>query len=96
MGGLATPTESAGVADFYAFIVGVFIRRSVSLKKFYTVLIQNAITTAGVMILLGTAALFSYILTIEMFPDKVANLVMSLTTNKFMILFLVNIILLMP
>ena len=94
LGGLATPTESAGVAAFYAFIVGVFIRRSVSLKKLYTVLIQSAITTAGVMILLGTASLFSYILTIEMFPDKVANLVMSLTTNKFMILFLVNIVLL--
>ena len=94
LGGLATPTESAGIAAFYAFIVGVFIRRSVSFKQFVRVLIQSAITTAGVMILLGTASLFSYILTIEMFPEKVAELVMSLTTNKYMILLLVNIILL--
>ena len=94
LGGLATPTESAGVAAFYAFIVGVFIRRSVSFKQLVKVLIQSSITTAGVMILLGTASLFSYILTIEMFPEKVADLVMSLTTNKYMILLLVNVVLL--
>lgn len=94
LGGLATPTESAGIAAFYAFIVGVFIRRSVSFKMFWTVLVQTAVTTAGVMILLGTASLFSYILTIEMFPEKVADLIMSLTSNKYMILLLVNIILL--
>ena len=94
LGGLATPTESAGIAAFYAFIVGVLIRRTISLRKLYQVFVQSTITTAGVMILLGTASLFSYILTIEMFPDKVAELVLALTSNKYLILLLVNIILL--
>jgi len=95
VGGLATPTESAAIAAFYAFIVAAFIRRSVVKPKvLLQVFIQSAITTGGVMILLGTAALFSYILTIEMFPDKIAELVMSLTDNKILILLMVNIVLL--
>ncbi len=95
VGGLATPTESAAIAAFYAFIVAAFIRRSVVKPKvLLQVFIQSAITTGGVMILLGTAALFSYILTIEMFPDKIAELVMSLTDNKIIILLMINIVLL--
>lgn len=95
IGGLATPTESAAIAAFYAFIVAAFIRRSVVTPKIILkVFIESAITTGGVMILLGTASIFSYILTIEMFPEKIADLVMSLTSNKIVILLLVNIVLL--
>lgn len=95
VGGLATPTESAAIAAFYAFIVAAFIRKSVVTPKIILkVFIDSAITTGGVMILLGTASIFSYILTIEMFPEKIADLVMSLTSNKIVILLLVNIVLL--
>ena len=94
LGGLATPTESAGIAAFYAFIVGVIIRRTITPRQLGKVLIQSTITTAGVMILLGTASLFSFILTVEMFPEKVAALVLAITSNKYLILLLVNIVLL--
>lgn len=95
VGGFATPTESAAIAAFYAFIVAAFIRRNVvTPKALLRVFIQSAITTGGVMILLGTAALFSYILTIEMFPDKIAELVMAVTDNKIIILLMVNAVLL--
>lgn len=94
VGGLATPTESAAIAAFYAFIVAAVIRRKVvTPKMLLQVFIQSALTTGGVMILLGTASIFSYILTIESFPDKIAELVMGFTTNKILILLMVNVVL---
>lgn len=95
VGGFATPTESAAIAAFYAFIIAAVVRRKVvTPKKLLQVFIQSATTTGGVMVLLGTAAMFSYILTIEMFPEKIAQLVMSITDNKILILLMVNIVLL--
>lgn len=95
VGGIATPTESAAIAAFYAFVVAAVIRRKiVGPQKLINVFIQSALTTGSIMILLGTAAMFSYILTIEAFPEKIAELVMSITTNKILILLMVNVVLL--
>ena len=94
IGGFATPTEAAGIAAFYAFIIGVFVRRTVTPKVLKSVLIKSGITTGAVMILLGTAAIFSFILTTEMFPQMVATAVLSLTHNKIVILLLINAVLL--
>ncbi|MEA3359142.1 MAG: TRAP transporter large permease [Thermodesulfobacteriota bacterium] len=94
VGGFTTPTEAAGIAAFYAFIIGVFVRRTISIKVLKSVLIQSGITTGSVMILLGTAAIFSFILTIEMFPQTVATAILSITQNKIVILLLINAVLL--
>jgi len=94
VGGFATPTESAGIAAFYAFIVGFFIRKKITLKRFVEELVQTAITTGAVMILMGTAAIFSFILTTEFLPQQVAELVLSLTSDKIIILLLINLVLL--
>lgn len=94
VGGVATPTESAGIAAFYALIVGAFVRKKISFKRFVDELTQTAITTGAVMILMGTAAIFSFILTTEFFPQQVAQAVLSVTDNKIIILLLINIILL--
>lgn len=94
VGGIATPTESAGIAAFYAFAVGVFIRRKIKFNDLITVFIQTGVTTGAVMILMGTAAIFSYILTTEFFPQQLAAAVLSITDNKIIILLLVNIVLL--
>ncbi len=94
VGGIATPTEVAAIAAFYALIVGVVIRRTVTLKVLINVLVETGITTGGVMILMGTAAIFSFILTTELFPQMLAESVLSLTQNKIYILVLVNIVLL--
>lgn len=93
LGGIATPTESAGIAAFYAFIIGTFVYRKVTPRKFMKVLIESGITTGAVMILMGTAAIFAYLLASEQFPQTVSNLVLSATTNKYLILVLINVIL---
>lgn len=94
VGGFATPTESAGIAAFYAFFVGVFIRKTVTLRVFFSVLVSSGVTTGAIMILMGTANLFSYILTAELFPQTIAELVLGVTQNKIVVLALVNVVLL--
>jgi len=94
LGGVATPTESAGIAAFYAFIIGTLVYRTVTLEKLKSVFIESGITTGTVMILLGTAAIFSYILTSEQFPQTVSEAVLAATNNKIAILLLINLFLL--
>jgi C4-dicarboxylate transporter DctM subunit len=94
VGGIATPTESAGIAAFYAFIVGVFVRKKITLPILGSILVQSGVTTGSVMILMGTAAIFSFILTTELFPQMLAETVLGLTHNKIVILLLVNLVLL--
>jgi len=94
LGGFTTPTEAAGIAAFYVFIIGVFVRRNISFKIFKSTLIETAITTGTVMILMGTAGIFSFILTTQLFPQKVAAIILAVTSNKIITLFLINLILL--
>lgn len=94
LGGFTTPTEAAGIAAFYVFIIGVFVRRNISFKVFKSTLIETAITTGSVMILMGTAGMFSFILTTQLFPQKVAAIILAVTSNKIITLLLINLILL--
>ncbi|SEA78420.1 TRAP transporter, DctM subunit [Desulfuromusa kysingii] len=94
IGGIATPTESAGIAAFYALLIGVFVYRSITPRKLIKVLIDSGVTTGAVMILLGTAAIFSYLLAAEQFPQTVSEAVLSATNNKILILLLINLFLL--
>lgn len=94
LGGFTTPTEAAGIAAFYVFIIGVFMRRNISFKVFKSSLIETAITTGSVMILMGTAGIFSFILTTQLFPQKVATIILAVTSNKIITLLLINLILL--
>jgi len=94
LGGFTTPTEAAGIAAFYVFIIGVFVRRNISFKVFKSTLIETAITTGSVMILMGTAGIFSFILTTQLFPQKVAAIILAVTSNKIITLLLINLILL--
>jgi tripartite ATP-independent transporter DctM subunit len=94
LGGFTTPTEAAGIAAFYVFIIGVFVRRNISFKVFKSSLIETAITTGSVMILMGTAGIFSFILTTQLFPQKVAAIILAVTSNKIITLLLINLILL--
>lgn len=94
LGGFTTPTEAAGIAAFYVFIIGVFIRHNISFKVFKSTLIKTAITTGSVMILMGTAGMFSFILTTQLFPQKVATTILAVTSNKIITLLLINLVLL--
>lgn len=92
--GIFTPTESAAVAVIYGVLVGVFVYRDLKLKDIVKILNDSAAGTAVIMLIMATAGAFSWILTSERIPQLVASTLLGLTTNKYVLLFLFNIVLL--
>src|SRR5690554_1104319 len=94
IGGVFTPTEASVVAVIYALFVGVFFYRTLNLRKISDVLINSAGMTASLMLLVGFANLFGWILIVEQVPQKLAWLLLSISTNKIILLLMINILLL--
>ena len=95
LGGFFTPTEAAGVSVICALIIGFAVYRNFTMKDLWNSLCDMTLVTAIVFIILSTAAIFSWLLASEQVPEAIANYVLSLTTNKYFVLFIINIILLM-
>lgn len=92
--GIFTPTEAAMVAVVYALFAGFFIYKELRLRDLPRLLIETAITTASLMVLVGFANVFAWILASEQIPQMVADAMLSLTHNKYVILLLINLLLL--
>ncbi len=93
-GGFFTPTEAAVVAVMYGLIIGMFIIRKGYFKVLYSIFIESALQTAVVMIIVSAASVFAYIVTTEQIASTISEVVLGITDNKYIILLLVNIILL--
>lgn len=94
MTGIATPTETAIVAAIYAFIVGAFIYRELPIARVPKILIDSAISSAGILALVGFANVFGSILSAERIPQMIVAAVLSITDNKYVIILLINVLLL--
>ncbi len=94
VGGVFTPTEASVVASLYALLVGLFVYRGLTVRALPKILVDTAITTASLMVLIGLANLFGWILTSEQIPQLIATFLLTLTQNKYLILLLINILLL--
>jgi len=90
--GIVTPTEAGALAAFYAMIISVFFYRAFGWKEFRQVLVNTVRTTGTLSLLVGSAYAFSYIVTIEKIPNFVASLMLSLTTNKYLMLLIINVV----
>ena len=93
-GGIFTPTEAAAVAAIYGFIVGTFVYQDLKLKDLPQLLMNSGKGTAMVMIIVGAASSFGWILTSARIPDVIASFMVSLTSSKIGILLVINIFLL--
>lgn len=91
-GGIFTPTEAAGVSVLYALLVCVLIYREMSWADLYNALISSSVTIGQLMILLGTAALFGWMLAVSFFPQMLTAKMVEVISSKYLILFIVNII----
>ena len=94
LSGVFTPTEAAGVAAFYALIVGFFIYRELTIPSFLNILYETSVLTGTILIILAMAHLFGWILAAETVPEIVAKAMTSITKNPIFILLLINILLL--
>lgn len=93
MGGVMTPTEASIVCIAYGTIVAAFIYRKLNIKTFYYCLKTTLSSAAAIMALVAFANVFAYILTKERIPNMIADAMLSLTTNKYIILLLINLFL---
>lgn len=94
LGGIFTPTEAAVVAAVYAFIVSFFIYREIRWKDLPKVLIDSVVTTSILMLVIANSAIFGWILANQQVPQAVAQIFLSISNNKWVILLLLNIFLL--
>lgn len=96
LGGVFTPTEAAVVAAVYALVVGMLVYRTVRAKDLARILTQTGIMTGTVMFLIGTASVFSWLMTIQQIPNAIAEAIKSLGggATAFLLLSLVAFIIL--
>ncbi len=92
--GYFTATEASAIAVLYAFILSVFIYKEIKFKDLPNILLNSASTTAIVMLLVGTSMAMSWVMAYENIPQNVANALLALSSNKIVILIIINIILL--
>ncbi|AZV93826.1 C4-dicarboxylate ABC transporter permease [Bordetella sp. J329] len=90
-GGFFTATEAAVVAVAYAFLLGVFVYREISLKELPAILWSSAVTSAIVLLIVGFASVFAYVLSLYQAPQQVARMLLGVSDNPLVFLLLVNI-----
>ncbi len=94
LSGIFTPTESAAVACIYSFLVTMFIYRDYKWSEL-PLLVGRVVRTVGmVMIMIGFSIAFGYMMAIMQIPAKVTAFFVSVSSDKYMFLFLINILLL--
>jgi C4-dicarboxylate transporter, DctM subunit len=93
--GVFTPTESAVIAVFYGLIVGIFIYKEITWKDMPSILLDATKTTAMIMLIVASASVFAWLITIEGIAEDVANAMLGVVGNKYTMLLMINFILLL-
>lgn len=91
LGGICTPTEAAVLAVAYGLVISMFVYREITLRKLAEILLETGIVTGKVMIMVGMASVFAWILTREQVPQSLASLIHSMGGGRILFLFLINI-----
>ncbi|SEA76249.1 C4-dicarboxylate transporter, DctM subunit [Thalassobacillus cyri] len=94
-GGIFTPTEAAVIAVVYGIIAGLLLYRELALKDLPKLFIDSSLTTATILIIVGTATAFGRLLTIEQIPTQVANMMLAISESEIVIILLITVLLLL-
>jgi len=94
LGGFFTATEASAIAVLYAFILSVLIYREVKIKDIPQILLECGITTAVVMLLIGTSMAMSWALAFENIPQDISAGLLGISNNPIIILLIINVLLL--
>lgn len=93
-GGVFTPTESAVVAAAYALVVGVVFYREIKVGHFAKIFTAAAVQSSVVMIIVGCASVFAYVITSQRIAKRMSDFILGITDNPVMIMLLVVLLLL--
>ena len=92
--GIATASESAGVAVLYALLIGFFVYRELRMKDQPRILKRTVLSSSAVMIVIGFSMIFGWIMAMEQVPGMLADFFMGLNINRIWILLILNIFIL--
>lgn len=95
VGGVFTPTEAAGIAVAYGLVVGGLVYRGIRVRRIPQILLNSALESGVVMLLLGLSEPFAWVVAVEQLPQRLLNALTMLSTSPWVILLLVNLALLL-
>jgi C4-dicarboxylate transporter DctM subunit len=93
--GAVTATEAGGLGALYALLVGSMVYRGLTLRKLWAAVTETAVDTATVCLILIASAPFAWVLIAERIPQHFTAWMLGLSTNPFVLLLLINVILLL-
>src|SRR6056297_2413306 len=93
--GVATATESAGIAVLYAVIIGFLVYHKLKISQFAEVAKETLFTSSTIMIIIAFAYIFIWILAFERIPDIIGNFILSMNISYFWILVFLDILILL-
>jgi tripartite ATP-independent transporter DctM subunit len=93
LAGVFTPTEAAAAAVLYAALVSLVITREMSITQLPDIFYRTAVISAALLLVVGTAMVFSWIASLSGFTDKLAQTLFAISKNPYLLLFIINILL---
>jgi tripartite ATP-independent transporter DctM subunit len=90
--GVFTPTEAAAIAALYALFLGTAVYRELGLRDVFQIFSRIVISCGFITFIISTSAIFSWIIAREQVPQRLATIMLSLTTSKPLILLFMNIL----
>jgi len=92
--GMFTPTEAGGIAVLFSTIVGFFMYKKLKVEHIPLILMDTVKSTGAVMIIIASAKVFGYYLTLERIPQMITETLMGMTDSAFVLLLVINVLLL--
>lgn len=92
--GLFTASEAGAIAVVYTIIVGVFVYKKLKIEHFIPIMQETIYGTSGVVLIIVAASVFGYYMNWERIPQLLANGLLGFTQNKYVMLLLINLLLL--
>jgi len=91
-GGIFTPTEAAAVAVVYGAVVGIFVYKEIKISDLKKIIVDAAVSSGTVMYIVACASVFAWILTTSRIANNFSEALMAASSNKYVLLLIMNII----
>ncbi len=91
--GVFTPTEASAIAVAYALVISFLVLKSLKMSDLPAILTKSALASSTVLLLVGAAVAFKTVVSLSHAPEQLAALLLGLTENPLMLLFLINLLL---
>lgn len=90
--GIFTPTEAAGIAAAYSFLLGFLYYRELKLSMLPRIMVETALVTSAVSLMIATASGLGWLLAAEQVPREIGEWIMAISSNPLVVLILMNLI----